>query len=58
MLALVGIELLVEDLVKISPEASLAGVAVAFAIGIALSVRADRRLREIEDQPEDRIQAQ
>ncbi len=58
VLGLVAVKLLIEDLVHISPEASLAGVAVAFAIGIALSVREDRRLREVEDQAEHRVQAQ
>ena len=43
VLGLVAIKLLAEDLVHISPQASLAGVALAFVIGIALSVRADRR---------------
>ena len=58
VLGLVAVKLLIEDLVHISPEASLAGVAIAFAIGIALSVRADRRLREVEDEPEHGVQAQ
>ena len=43
VLALVGVKLLIEDLVKIGPVPSLAVIAVAFAIGIWLSVRADRR---------------
>ncbi|HEX6390998.1 MAG TPA: TerC/Alx family metal homeostasis membrane protein [Solirubrobacteraceae bacterium] len=43
VLALVAVKLLIEDLVKIGPVASLAGVAVAFAVGIALSLLADRR---------------
>ena len=42
VLGLVGVKLLIEDLVKIGPVPSLAVIAVAFAIGIALSVRADR----------------
>ena len=58
VLGLVALKLLAEDLVHISPEASLAGVAAAFAVGIGLSLRADRRLGEIEDQPEDGVQAQ
>ena len=58
VLGLVAVKLLIEDVVHISPEASLAGVALAFAIGIGLSLRADRRLREIEDQPEDGVEAQ
>jgi tellurite resistance protein TerC len=43
VLALVGVKLLIEDLIKISPEASLAGVFIAFAIGIAASLIADKR---------------
>jgi len=58
VLGLVAVKLLIEDLVHISPEASLAAVAVAFAVGIGLSLRADRRLGEVEDEPEDRVQAQ
>ena len=42
VLTLVAVKLLVEDLVKISPETSLAGVAAAFAIGMVASVIADR----------------
>jgi tellurite resistance protein TerC len=58
VLALVAVKLLTEDVVNISPEASLAGVAIAFAIGIALSLRGDRRLGEVEDQPEHRVEAE
>jgi tellurite resistance protein TerC len=43
VLALVGVKLLIEDLVKISPEVSLLGVGVAFTIGITASVIADKR---------------
>jgi tellurite resistance protein TerC len=43
VLALVGVKLLIEDLYKIGPEASLVGVGLAFAIGIAASLVADRR---------------
>jgi tellurite resistance protein TerC len=42
VLALVAVKLLIEDLVKISPQASLAGVATAFAIGMIASLIADR----------------
>ena len=45
MLGLVGVKLLIEDIVKIGPVASLAGIAAAFTIGIGLSIRADRRDR-------------
>jgi tellurite resistance protein TerC len=43
VLALVAVKLLIEDLYKIGPVASLAGVAVTFTIGIIASVVADRR---------------
>jgi tellurite resistance protein TerC len=43
VLALIAVKLLIEEAVKIGPVASLAMVGVAFAIGIAASVIADRR---------------
>ena len=43
VLGLVGVKLLIEDIVKIGPVASLAGIAAAFTIGIVLSIRGDRR---------------
>jgi TerC family integral membrane protein len=43
VLALVGVKLLIEDVVHIGPEASLALVAIAFAIGIIASLVADSR---------------
>jgi TerC family integral membrane protein len=43
VLGIVGVKLLAEDLYKVSPALSLAIVLVAFAIGIAASVLADRR---------------
>jgi tellurite resistance protein TerC len=43
VLALVAVKLLIEDVYKIGPEASLGMVAVAFTIGIAASLVADRR---------------
>ena len=43
VLALVGVKLLIEDVVKIGPLASLAGVAVLFAAGIVASMAADAR---------------
>jgi TerC family integral membrane protein len=58
VLALVGVKLLIEDIVKISPEGSLATVAVAFTIGIVASLIGDRRSGVEEDEPEDRVQAQ
>jgi len=58
VLGLVGVKLLIEDLVHVGPGASLGVVAVAFTIGILLSVWADRRLGEVEDDSEHRVQAQ
>jgi tellurite resistance protein TerC len=43
VLATVGVKLLIEDLYKVGPIASLAIVVLAFVIGIAASVVADRR---------------
>ena len=43
VLGIVAVKLLVEDLVKIGPVASLAIVALAFAVGIVASVLVDRR---------------
>jgi predicted tellurium resistance membrane protein TerC len=43
VLAIVGVKLLIEDLVKIGPLPSLLIILAAFAIGMGLSVRADRR---------------
>jgi tellurite resistance protein TerC len=43
VLAAVAVKLLIEDLVKIGPLASLAVVVLAFVVGITLSIRADRR---------------
>jgi tellurite resistance protein TerC len=43
VLALVAVKLLIEDLYKIGPLASLAGVAIAFTIGIVASLVADSR---------------
>jgi tellurite resistance protein TerC len=57
VLGLVGVKLLIEDVVEVSPEASLGVVALAFTIGIVLSVWADRRLGEVEDESEHGVQA-
>jgi tellurite resistance protein TerC len=60
VLALVGVKLLIEDLVHISPEASLAGVALAFTIGIVASLLADGREERsgvVEDEAEHRVQS-
>jgi len=43
VLGLVGIKILIEDLVKIGPAASLGIVAFAFAVGTGVSLIADRR---------------
>ena len=60
VLGLVGVKLLIEDVVHVSPGASLGFVALAFTVGILLSVWADRRdgLSEVEDEPEDRVETQ
>jgi tellurite resistance protein TerC len=55
VLGLVGVKLLIEDLVEIGPVASLAVIAVAFAIGIVLSVRADRHDPEVDQHREERV---
>ena len=43
VLGLVGVKLLAEDLVHVGPVVSLVVIAVAFTIGILLSIRGDRR---------------
>jgi tellurite resistance protein TerC len=43
VLAIVGVKLLIEDLVKLGPLASLGIILAAFAVGMGLSIRADRR---------------
>jgi tellurite resistance protein TerC len=57
VLGLVGVKLLIEDIVKIGPVASLAGIAVAFAIGIGLSLRADSHDPDAEHRREERVEA-
>ncbi len=54
VLGLVGVKLLIEDLVKVGPLASLAVIAVAFTIGILLSIRADRRDPDAERKRSER----
>ncbi|MBN1530933.1 MAG: TerC/Alx family metal homeostasis membrane protein [Thermoleophilaceae bacterium] len=56
VLGLVGVKLLIEDIVKIGPVPSLAMIAVAFTIGIWLSVRADRRDPHAEEKREERME--
>ena len=57
VLGLVGVKLLIEDLVKVGPVESLVVIAIAFTIGIVLSVRADRRDPEAEEHREERVAA-
>jgi len=57
VLGLVGVKLLIEDFLKVGPLGSLAGIAVAFAIGIGLSVRADRHDPDAEQKREERVEA-
>jgi tellurite resistance protein TerC len=51
VLGIVGVKLLIEDLVKIGPLPSLAIIAAAFAVGIALSLGADRRYAKKNTSP-------
>jgi len=57
VLGLVGVKLLIEDLIEIGPVVSLAFVAVAFTIGIALSVLADRRDPDADRKREERVES-
>ncbi len=57
VLGLVGVKLLIEDVWKIGPVASLGVIAVAFAIGIGLSLRADKHDPEAEEHREERVEA-
>jgi tellurite resistance protein TerC len=52
VLAVVGVKLLIEDIVKIGPLVSLGIIAAVFGVGFALS------LREEEDEPEDRVEGE
>jgi tellurite resistance protein TerC len=56
VLGLVGVKLLIEDIVKVGSVASLAVIAVAFTVGIVLSIRADRRDPDAERKREERIE--
>ncbi len=56
VLALVGVKLLIEDIVMVGPVVSLGVIAVAFAIGILLSIRADSRDPDAEQKREERIE--
>ncbi|MGH2741473.1 MAG: TerC/Alx family metal homeostasis membrane protein [Thermoleophilaceae bacterium] len=57
VLGLVGVKLLIEDIVEVGPVASLAVIAVAFTIGILLSIRADRRDPQSEEKRRERTEA-
>jgi tellurite resistance protein TerC len=57
VLGLVGVKLLIEDLVEVGPVASLAVIAVAFTIGILLSIRADRRDPDAEEKRRERTES-
>jgi tellurite resistance protein TerC len=57
VLGLVGVKLLIEDLYKVGPVASLGVIAVAFTIGIWLSIRADKRDPHAEQHQEERVEA-
>jgi tellurite resistance protein TerC len=57
ILGLVGVKLLIEDLVEVGPLPSLGVIAAAFAVGIALSIRADRRDPDPERRREERREA-
>jgi tellurite resistance protein TerC len=57
VLGLVGVKLLLEDVVHVGPLASLAVIAVAFTIGIVLSIRADRRDPDAERKRQSRTAA-
>jgi tellurite resistance protein TerC len=54
VLAIVAVKLLIEDIYKIGPVASLAIVAVAFAVGITASLLADRRDPHSEERRAER----
>ena len=56
VLGLVGVKLLIEDVYKIGPVASLGVVALAFTIGIVASIVADRRDPEAAAKREERAQ--
>src|ERR687895_1100111 len=54
VLALVAVKLLIEDVVKVGPVASLLMVAAAFTVGIVASLVADRRDPEADAKREER----
>ncbi len=56
VLGLVGVKLLIEDLVKVGPVASLVVIGVMFTGGILLSIRADRRDPDSERKRKERAE--
>jgi tellurite resistance protein TerC len=54
VLGLVGVKLLVEDVVKVGPVASLAAIAALFTIGIVASLIADRRDPDADAKRDER----
>ena len=56
VLGMVGVKLLIEDIFLIGPLVSLGLIAVAFAIGIGLSVRADSHDPDSERKREERME--
>jgi tellurite resistance protein TerC len=54
VLAIVGVKLLVEELVKVGPLASLGIIAAAFAVGITASLVADSRYARTKTSPSTR----
>jgi tellurite resistance protein TerC len=57
VLGLVAVKLLTEDLVHVGPLPSLGVIAAAFAIGIGLSLNADRRDPHAEEKREERARS-
>jgi tellurite resistance protein TerC len=57
VLALVAVKLLIEDLVTIGPVVSFLFVVASFAVGILLSIAADRRDPDAELKREERMRA-
>jgi tellurite resistance protein TerC len=57
VLGLVGLKLLLEDVLHVGPLASLVAIAVAFTIGILLSIRGDRRDPDAAQHRRDRAEA-
>jgi tellurite resistance protein TerC len=56
ILGLVGVKLLIEEVIKLGPLPSLAMIALAFTIGIGLSIRADSHDPDAERKREERIE--